>query len=172
MMSNPSVPAAAEGLPGYRSNTGPRQDIDPAKLPNLYALIVDGVCMEPHLMNGKPAVFDKGMPVHNGDLVGIWFRPEIVPPGRPGVMVKRLVIGAGPNVTFPFVDHPDSEITPVIIVEQDKPYRQIRYRCRDILAIHRCIGQAWEGMERRQLTDEERDALRVDRVTSDDRRAA
>jgi hypothetical protein len=40
----------------------------------------------------------------------IWFRPEGVKPGFHQAQIKRLI--TLPAVTFPFVDHPESEVTP------------------------------------------------------------
>jgi hypothetical protein len=46
------------------------------------------------------------------------------------------------GVTFPYEAHPDSNVIPVIIVEQDNPRRQYTITADRILAIHRCLGAA------------------------------
>jgi hypothetical protein len=69
-------------------------------------------------------------------------RPEFVAAGQIGIYVKRIVMNMMQDVTFPYVAHPDSNVIPVIIVEQDNPPRQYTIRADRILAIHRCLGAA------------------------------
>lgn len=87
-------------------------------------------------------VFDREAPVRNGDFANFFYRREVVKPGQLSIALKKLVIAPPPFVTFPWKDHPESEVVPVIIVEQLNPARRWSVRCADLLAVHRCLGHA------------------------------
>jgi hypothetical protein len=120
--------------------------IDPAATPDRYTLIVQGDCMAPLHLDGTAVIADKRTPYAPGDLVVIYIKPELVKPGRCNAMLKRLVSIPHWAATFPFKDHPESEVIAIAAVETLNPPRRLHYRCADILAIHRCTGAAPAGM--------------------------
>jgi hypothetical protein len=137
------TPVAAETVPGSFI-------IDPAQVPERYALIVQGDCMAPLHRDGDVVTADKRAPYEAGDLVVIYIKPELVKPGRCNAMLKRLVSIPHWATTFPFKDHPESEVIAIATVETLNPPRRLHYRCADVLAIHRCTGAApgeimWAG---------------------------
>ena len=116
--------------------------LDPATLPDEYAMRVVGDCLSPAIKEGDAVVVDKRLPYNAGDLVVIYMRPELVRPGEMGIYVKRLVMNVAPYVKFPWREHPDSTALAVVIVEQDNPRRQYTITADRILAMHRCLGVA------------------------------
>lgn len=117
--------------------------IDPAELPEHYALIAYGTCMLPEIPDGENCAFSAKEKPQPGDLVALWYRPDLVPAGQPQVRLKRLVTAIPSFVTFPYREHPQSEVHALVIVEQINP-RIIRFgvRCADLLAVHKFIGFA------------------------------
>jgi hypothetical protein len=118
--------------------TGP--SIDPTSLPKEYGLVVEGDCLSSSIASGTVVVVSNERP-RSGDLAVIWLR------GHPQALLKRLVLGQMPGVTFPYVQNTTSEIAPFIVVAMTNPPQQYRIRCVDILALHRCIGPVPEGVE-------------------------
>lgn len=120
--------------------------IDPSELPDRYAMICEGICLEPEIADGTKLLFDKNEPFTSGDLVVLFRRPELVRPGQHQGIVKRLVMAPPPWVTFPYKDHPKSEVRALVIAEQFNPRRQFAIPCEDLLGIHKCLGPVPEGM--------------------------
>ena len=117
----------------------PPTDIDPADLPDLYAMIIDGNCLEPMVAHGSWCAFDKRAAPERGGLVVLWKRPELVRPGESQAMVKRLVTVPPPWVTFPHRKHPNSTVDALVIVEQLNPAQQFAVRCETLVAIHKLV---------------------------------
>jgi hypothetical protein len=144
----PAAPAAAmlpvtsrKRTPRARSRP-PTRFVDPAILPPEYALIAQGTCMLPDIPDGAHCAFTTIGEPRPGDLVALWFRPEIVPAGEHQVRIKRLVYAALPFVRLPYREHPDGRLHPLVIVEMINPRRQFGISCGYLLAIHRFIGLA------------------------------
>jgi len=114
--------------------------IDPSELPDRYAMIVQGVCLEPEIKDGDCLMFDKTVPYKAGDLVILFKRPERVQPGRLPAIVKRLVMAPPPWVKFPHVEHPNSDVHALLIAEQFNPKGSFAIPCADLLAVHKCLG--------------------------------
>lgn len=114
---------------------------NPADFPRIYASTTVGDCMAPLLTEGCDLVFDKEAACGAGDVVAIWFHPHAVRPGAHSRMVKRLVMGLAPGLTFPFSGW-KGNVAPLVIVEMLNPPRQFYFRAEDVLAMHRCIGVA------------------------------
>lgn len=76
------------------------------KLPELYAMICEGSCMEPEFANGDVLLFNKDEPFSSGDLVALYLRPELVRPGQCQAAVKRLVLAPPADVKFPLMITP------------------------------------------------------------------
>lgn len=128
--------APAPAQPGF---------IDPTTLPDEYAMRVRGDCLAPAIKAGDAVLFDQRQPVAPGDLVGVYLKPGCFG-GSTSVGLKRLVINMMPGVTYPYKAHPDSNIMPVIVCEQDNPHRQYTIPAGQILAIHRCLGLVPAGV--------------------------
>ncbi len=125
----------------------PQPMIDPAKMPDRYALIISGDCMSPELEDGQKLLFMRHAPVNPGDFVGIFFRPEFVKPGHSNIFVKRLIMGVPPWVTFPWTESPTSEVHALMVFEQINPWKQFSYKCEAVLDVHYCAGVVPEGTD-------------------------
>ena len=113
--------------------------LDPATLPDEYAMRVTGNCMAPQIKDGAQAVFSKVEKPKPGDLVILYFRPELVAPGSLPASIKRLVLAPPSYVKFPWREHPDSTVHALVICEQTNPPRQYHFKCENLLAIHKFI---------------------------------
>lgn len=111
------------------------------QIPDRYAMIGKGRCMEPLYMDGACLVFDKHEQPEGGDTVIVWFRPEHTPSGESQCMFKRLV-GGLPPVAFPFNLSERSNCEPLITVEMINPPRLFRIPASRLLAVHKCTGIA------------------------------
>jgi hypothetical protein len=124
--------------------------IDPAKLPatGKYALRVNGDCMEPAVMHGAHVIVDPATEPKTGDLVVIYLKKGYhwqSGTNLGNVGLKRLVFNMMEGVKYPYVAHPDSNVIPVLIVEQENPRRQYQLRADVLLAVHKCLGPAPKG---------------------------
>ena len=79
--------------------------VDPASLPEVYAMIVDGNCLEPVIPDRTPCVFNRSERPLGGDFAIIFRRPEFCPEGRCGPIIKQLGTAVPDWVTFPWHDH-------------------------------------------------------------------
>lgn len=112
---------------------------DPSLMPPLYIVPLDGACLEPELLDGERVLVDKTAPIEPGDFAIIYWRPELVPPGKNQSMVKRVIAMPPPFITFPHRESPTSEAAFTVWLEQLNPPREYIIPCRDILAMHKCI---------------------------------
>jgi hypothetical protein len=119
--------------------------VNPAELPELYCLKLDGDCLEPVIPDRAAVMIKKSETFDVGDVVVIWFRAEAVPAGAPRSWLKRITMNAPPWVKFPYKDHPESEVQALIMVEQLNPPTGYRLRCADIIAIHKAVGYCPAG---------------------------
>ena len=105
--------------------------IPPDDMPDLYAAPGTGDCMVPLLPADALLAFDKRAPVEPGDVVVLWFTPAAA--RRMGVLgwVKRLRQPLPPAGTIG-----------LITVEMLNPQRTLTLRSDDVVAIHKCIGEA------------------------------
>ena len=133
-MPNSTVPAAATGLPS--------SFIDPSSLPEIYGLTVRGDCMAPAFPHGCNVKASKLAPFKFDDTVVVWLRPEVIQPGSPQAMIKRVVMMPPPWVrSFPYKDNPENEIDALMMLGMDdNPNEMLSVRCSLILAVHRCLG--------------------------------
>ena len=46
-----------------------------------------------------------------------------------------------PYVSFPWREHPQSDVHALIIVEMLNPHKQFAYKCEHLLGIHKCVGR-------------------------------
>lgn len=141
-MPNQPVPAAATGLPATPTS------INPDALPDEYGLAVAGDCMAPLLPDGVAIVCSRSATYQRGDLVVLWFRPELVKPGHPQCLVKRLLMPPPDFVKFPHRDSPGSEALPVVMVEMLNPHAHAWVECAKLLAIHKVLGTMPSGKGR------------------------
>ncbi len=139
----------------------PNVILDPSKLPDQYGMICEGVCLEPEIADGACLLFDKNAPYKRGDFVILFRRPELVKPGQHQAIVKRLYMAPPPWVTFPYRDHPKSDVRALIIAEQLNPHLQFAIPCEDLLAIHKCLGLVPEGMRAKRVSETEACTMRL-----------
>ena len=109
------------------------------ELPERYALRATGKCLAPVFADGDLLPFSKTEPVRPGDFCALFMRPELVRPGAPQAFLKRMFMA--PGVSLPYNPHPDSDVVPIVIVEQLSPPRQMETDCAKLLAIHKCLGR-------------------------------
>jgi hypothetical protein len=115
--------------------------VNPETLPDLYCMSLDGDCLAPLIPDRAAVMIKKSEPFGVGDVVCIWFRPELVAPGGPQSWFKRITMNAPPWVKkFPYSDHPKSDVAALIMVEQLNPPIGYTVKCKDILAIHKAVG--------------------------------
>ena len=154
-----TVPAAATGLPAETF-------VDPARLPERYATVCVGACMAPKIPDGSYLAVSAVEPCKPGDLVVLYFRPELVKPGHPQGLIKRLVMAPPPWIKFPMREQPQSEVKAILLVEMDNPRQQLIVRCDQLLGIHKCLGVIPKETTRSDLTSAEKDAVayRADRI--------
>ena len=134
-------------------------------------MIFEGVCLEPDIADGACLLFDKNVPYKRGDFVILFRRPELVKPGQHQAIVKRLYMVPPAWVTFPYRDHPNSDVRALIIAEQLNPHLQFAIPCEDLLAIFQmsrtCLGLVPEGMPAKRVSETEActDAPRQEALT-------
>jgi hypothetical protein len=100
-----------------------------------------GDCLEPVLPDGATIMLRKSDPASAGDIVCVYFHPRLVKPGDAPAFLKRMVLGLPKGLKLPFVKHPESECTPVLIVEQLNPPITYTIDFADVIAIHKAV--AW-----------------------------
>lgn len=123
-----------------------RTPIDPSTYPDVYCLTIDGDCMEPLLPHGSSVVMKKSEKFKAGDVVCIWFKPELCGPDGHQSWLKKLTLNIPPWVkSFPHYDHPDSNVRAALLVEQLKPPQGYSMRLSDVLAVHKAVGYAPAG---------------------------
>jgi hypothetical protein len=67
-------------------------------------------------------MLNKPEPFGVDDVVCIWLKPEAVQPGANQAWLKRLTLNVPPWVkSFPYTDHPESDVLAIIVVEQLNP---------------------------------------------------
>ncbi len=142
-MPNATVRANARIMPKTNSRPTPHDFIDDISfLPDRYAMPVVGDCLAPEIDDGALLMFDKNEPYRVGDLVVLFRSRDATPEGKFQAMVKRLIMAPPHWVSFPWRDHPESDVLALIGVEQLNPARRFTMRCCDIIGIHKCLGVA------------------------------
>lgn len=120
-------------------------ELDPADVPDVYASLCKGDCMDPVYPDGVCLVFSKLEPPKNGDFVGFWLHPNCVDADEPPRRVKRLYMGLPPEFTLPWVPNPGDEAEPMLVFEQLNPPKLLSVRASKILAMHKVVGTAIVG---------------------------
>lgn len=118
---------------------------DPDTLPDVYASVACGRCLEPVFPDGACLVFSRTEHPEAGDFVGIWRHPDDVKPGEFPRLVKRLVFGLPKSLTLPFVMMPGSAVEPIIVAEMLNPPRAFTIPASRVVAIHKVVGVAEDG---------------------------
>ena len=128
-------------LPLSKAKMPVTREHDVGALPDVYCMALDGDCLAPLVPDRSAVVIKRSESFASGDVVCIWFRPEAVPEGSHQAWLKRLRMNVPPWVkSFPYNDHPESEVQAVVVVEQLNPMRTYAVKCSDILAIHKAVG--------------------------------
>lgn len=117
-------------------------ELDPADVPDVYASICKGTCLEPDFYDGACLVFSKLEEPEAGDYVGIWLHPDVVDPSELPRRVKRLVCGLMPGITLPYQPQPGDEVVPCLVFEEINPPKRYVIDAREIVAMHKMIGVA------------------------------
>jgi hypothetical protein len=123
-----AMPAAATATHAASSSLMPAW-IDPADLPDRYAVTCRGTCMVPLLPDGATLVFDRHVEPSIGDTVAVLLRREFRDATARDGLVKRLLELPGDNrVEWVF--------------DQLNPPLRYRIPAAHVAAIHVCIGVA------------------------------
>jgi len=117
-------------------------EVSPEDVPEIYASVCKGDCLEPVIKDGSCLVFSKTQVPSPGDFVGFWLHPDAVDADELPRRVKRLYIGLPDGMTLPYRPHLGSECEPAIVLEQLNPPRLYHVRASRILAVHKVIGEA------------------------------
>ncbi len=131
----------------------------PETLPKVYALELNGDWLDPVVKHGQLGVYSPLLSYEPGDFVAIFFNRRYAEFEGTNVLMKRLVIPPPPGLDFsgPPIT---GDVSPVIVAEQLNPRKQYFYKCKDILAIHRCVGWCDRGnMKSIRLTDADYQAI-------------
>jgi hypothetical protein len=123
-------------------NDSSELDFHPEWVPEVYASVCKGTCLEPKYRDGTCLVFSRTEPPQPGDFVGIWFRCEAVPPGEHPRQVKRLISAGWPGMILPYQAQFGDEAEPLLILEMLNPPKRIMVRASKVLAMHKVIGEA------------------------------
>ncbi|HEV7323511.1 MAG TPA: S24/S26 family peptidase [Bosea sp. (in: a-proteobacteria)] len=151
-MPNTAVRAAGEAMPADKRITF---NIHPDEMPDIYAMIVEGDCMLPHIKTGTKLMFSRTEAYQPGDMVILFRRPDMVKPGEHQAIVKRLVLPPAPWAKFGVDRHPKSEVDPVVIVEMFNPRRQLAYSVSGLQGIHKCLGPVPDDVRTYMVSDDE-----------------
>ncbi|HTC04882.1 MAG TPA: S24 family peptidase [Xanthobacteraceae bacterium] len=145
-----------------RSASAPAHPLlDPNKITTPYAMEVRGGCMSPIIDDGFSAAVDPRQQPKGGDIVVIWLRQPLPQFGPFNKVIKQLVLNIPFHVKFPFKNHPDSEVSPVLIVETITPFTQCHVECSDVLAVHLVIGRFPPGKKAGDYQNSE-DMVRIE----------
>jgi hypothetical protein len=134
--------------------------LHPEELPEHYAMDCEGTCLEPMVMDGTKLLFSRDERYMPGDLVALYFRPEIVKPGEHQVLVKKLVLGVPHRFWKDPSCNAGSNIKPVVIVEMLNPRKMIYINPDALLGIHKCLGPVPADMTTYKVTEDEVRAMR------------
>lgn len=116
--------------------------IDPDTLPDEYAVVCAGNCLEPVIADGTCLAFSRLVRPEVGDFIVLWFRPEATPPGEHLKMVKRLAMALPPEFELPLDRGRWSFATPLVVVEMLNPARRWAIPATELLAVHTVVGIA------------------------------
>ena len=117
-------------------------EIDALDVPEVYASIAKGNCLEPVYSDGACLVFSKTEKPKAGDFVAVWYDPDVVPDGEQPRQVKRLVSNIMAGTSFPYQRRAGDEVEPLVEIEMFNPPRRWFVRASKIIAIHKVIGLA------------------------------
>ena len=115
--------------------SAPLPFIHPDDMPDEYALIAVGHCMEPLIANGTLLVFDKRQEPRRGDIVGLIFTREAAERWQLPGLLKKLAMALPPS------DLPRG-CEGLVVVDQINPPRRYCIPMSDVLAVHKAVGTA------------------------------
>lgn len=127
------------------------------RLPDTYCMICEGKCLEPVYLDGCRLHFSRTEVCKPGDYVALFLRPECVRPGEHQILVKRLVLS---SVGAEYWNAPDTWVNrgglaPVVIVEMHNPDRTLYLHPRNLLGMHKCLGELPAHMKPFKVSDDE-----------------
>ncbi|TBH09910.1 hypothetical protein [Rhizobium leguminosarum] len=134
-----TVPATGEALPNRYLN----HHLD--ALPEVYAMMCEGKCLEPEVMDGSKLMFSRVEVYKPGDLVAIFKKREFTVPGDHQVVVKRLVLAPPQRFWSDQESYAGGNIVPIVIAEMLNPRKLLRFDVDGLLGIHKCLGPVPQG---------------------------
>jgi hypothetical protein len=131
-------------------------DIHPNDFPDVYVMTGDGVCLEPHIMDGTKLFFSRTARYKSGDFVAIFKRPEFVAAGEHQVVIKKLIIAPRAEYwTAPAKFLGAGNLGAVVIAQMFNPGRVLHFDPDGLLGIHKCLGPVPAGHKTYMISDEE-----------------
>jgi hypothetical protein len=128
--------------PASKPRTQPERLLDPATLPDYYAMVCDGACLAPVVCDGAVVAISKTDKPRQGDFIAVWFRPEFVKPGEHQVIFKRMFLDL-PGIVegFPYEGSPNPDAAmPALVIEMFNPEKKFPIPCNMVMAIHKAVG--------------------------------
>ena len=132
-MPNNTVRANGGAMPKSQNLT---TTLLPDELPETYCMECEGTCLEPFVMDGTKLLFSRDECYKPGDLVCLFFRPEVVKPGEHQLLVKKLVLAPPHRFWKDPSCNAGSNIKPVVIVEMLNPRKMLYINPDALLGIH------------------------------------
>ncbi len=112
-----------------RADAGRLLGFDPADLPRRYAMLTEGDCMWPAVMDGTVCEMDREQTPAEGDIACVIRREAATPPGEHQALVKIY------RGTF----------CGIVFLETLNPSAVLALPSADVLAIHRVVGTRGAG---------------------------
>jgi hypothetical protein len=146
------------------SSPAPRttSSLDPSHLPPIYAMTVEGTCLEPRIKDGTVLMFTTTEAPKADDLAVFYRRPEVVREGQYQNLVKRLLT----TEPVPCMSSNWAGVRMAYIAEMDNPPARLVFPVADLLAIHKCLGPVPKRVKRVKVSDAELEAEYQARVAA------
>ena len=114
-----------------------------AALPDVFAMRLDGNCLEPKLMHGSVGIFARDEWPKRGDLACIWLK--VRDPARNNAIgiapwIKRIVMAPWEH-KLPCRLTGDSNLEPLLSFEMDNPHREWTVSTTAVFGLHKFLGK-------------------------------
>lgn len=120
-------------------------DHHPNDLPDVYAMVGAGSCLEPEIMDGTKLLFSRTERYKHGDAVALFRRREFTPPGEHQILIKKLIYAPRSEYWTDPANFRGGNIVPMTIVEMLNPRTILQFHPDALLGIHKCLGPVPEG---------------------------
>jgi hypothetical protein len=129
--------------------------LHPDELPNVYAMVGAGNCLEPEIMDGTKLLFSHTERYQRGDFVALFRRREFTSPGDHQILIKRLIIAPRAEYWTDPANFRFDNVAPTVLVEMLNPGRILQFDAASLLGIHKCLGPVPAGHETHKISEDE-----------------